>query len=48
MKESCTIHTVNPKLLSDKDFEQIYEVSQDLWAHGIDEFVQCTHCGHMM
>lgn len=48
MKESCIVTSINPKDLREKDFESLKEVWQDLWAHSIQEFVQCKSCNKMM
>ena len=38
---------VDPKSLSWDDIASLAEVTQDMWADGIWEFVQCEECGHM-
>lgn len=48
MKNSCTVRSVNPKDLTQWDFERLNEVTQDMWAHGIWELVQCSCCNKMM
>lgn len=47
MKNSLNVRAVNPKTLSETDFIRLNEVTQDLWAHGIWELVQCNHCQKM-
>jgi hypothetical protein len=42
-----TIEKVDPKSLSHDDILSLAEVTQDMWADGIGEFVQCIDCGHM-
>lgn len=46
---NCNIHVtqVDPRTLNDEDFMRLNEVTQDMWADGIGEFVQCTDCWHM-
>ena len=42
-----SISKVHPEALSDTDFEQLNNVTQDMWAYGIGEFVQCNSCHEM-
>lgn len=48
MKKSCNIKTINPKDLTQEHFIRLNEVTQDMWANGIWEFVQCENCNKMM
>lgn len=48
MKNSCTVRPVNPRDLTQWDFERLNEVTQDMWAHSIWEFVQCKCCNKMI
>ncbi|MGE4443454.1 MAG: hypothetical protein AB7E37_00495 [Candidatus Altimarinota bacterium] len=48
MKNTCTVRAVNPRDLTQGDFEKLNEVTQDMWAHGIGELVQCKCCNKMM
>lgn len=48
MKNTCTVRAVNPRDLTQWDFEKLNEVTQDMWAHGIWELVQCKCCNKMM
>lgn len=47
MKHICNVRSVDPKSLKESDFKRLQEVSQDLWAYGIWEFVQCEKCHTM-
>lgn len=44
----CNIRSVNPKDLTEKQFIELNEVTQDMWAHWIWELVQCKCCNKMM
>lgn len=35
---------VLPELLSNEEFNELYELTQDMWAYGIWEFIQCNKC----
>ena len=48
MKKWCNIRSIDPKDLTEKQFLELNEVTQDMWAHGIWEFVQCKCCNKMM
>ena len=41
------IEALSPEKLREDDFVQLNEVTQDMWAYGIGEFVQCTSCSEM-
>lgn len=43
-----TVRAVNPFELKEKDFLRLNEVTQDMWANWIWEFVQCKCCSKMM
>ncbi len=49
MEKTCelSIYPVRPDTLSSREFESINEVTQDMWAYGIGEFVQCDSCHEM-
>lgn len=38
------IMKVEAQSLSDKDFQELYEVIQDMWAQSIGEYIKCTTC----
>jgi hypothetical protein len=42
-----SIDSVDPNSLSHDDIASLAEVTQDMWADGIWEFVQCIDCDHM-
>ncbi len=46
---SLTIQSVRPQDLSQRDFERLADVSQDMWASeaGLGELAKCDHCGRM-
>lgn len=48
MKNNLNIEIVNPKELTEKDFEKINEVTQDMWAEWLWELVQCKCCNKML
>lgn len=48
MKNTCTIRSIDPKLLTQSQYKRLNEVTQDMWAEGIWEFVQCNCCQKMM
>lgn len=48
MKKNIRVQSLNPRELSQWDFERLNEVTQDMWADGIWEFVQCKSCHTMM
>lgn len=48
MKTTTTIRSIDPKLLTQSQFQRLNEVTQDMWAEGIWEFVQCNCCQKMM
>lgn len=48
MKTNVSVRVINPKGLSEWDFERLNEVSQDMWAQSIWELVQCKCCQKMM
>lgn len=48
MRNSCIVRPVDPKSLTEEEFVRLNEVTQDMWAHGIWELVQCECCGKMM
>lgn len=45
----CTknVTRVFPELLSDAEFRELYEVTQDMWAYGIWELIQCNKCSEI-
>ncbi len=44
---AINVTETDPKTLRDEDFQSLNEVTQDMWADGIWEFVQCEECWHM-
>ncbi len=48
MKKNITVQSLAPRELSQWDFERLNEVTQDMWAEWIWEFVQCQCCHTMM
>lgn len=48
MKQNLNIKNVNPYDLSERDFTRLNEITQDMWAEWIWEFVQCKCCWKMM
>lgn len=47
MNTAIHVSSVDPHTLSGDDILSLAEVTQDMWADGIGEFVQCTECDHM-
>ena len=47
---ALSIESVDPSKLSSKDFDEISEVIQDLWAGeaGLGELAYCQECGTLM
>ena len=44
---SLRMEAVDPKRLTVREFEQINDVTQDMWAFGIGELVQCECCSEV-
>ena len=45
----ASIEPMNPKNLSEQDFQEINDVSREMWANtkSLGEFVQCKSCHTM-
>lgn len=42
--DDVSVTNINPHNLSATDFSQIQEVTQDMWAYGLWEFIKCNEC----
>lgn len=42
------IEVVNPHVLTNSEFTEINEVTQDMWAYGIGELAHCKPCSKML
>lgn len=41
------INVVDPRNLTENDFLNIHEITQDMWAEGMSEFLICNNCNHI-
>lgn len=39
-----TIECINPKQVSEEEINQLWILEQDMWAHGLQEYVRCLEC----
>ena len=46
-ENAVKIESVNPHSLSESDFSKIHEITQDMWARWLWEFLECSNCSYI-
>ncbi len=45
--KAVDIESVSPSSLSENDFSKIHEITQDMWARWLWEFLECDNCSYI-